>query len=97
MTDAELDALLAAPLPECDAGHFSVALMEAVAHDAARPARILSWVMAGVLAVVVAAACAFGAMAASRNALADDAFTIPSVLTLLTLILSWSVARSARA
>ncbi len=94
MTDAELDALLHAPLPERDAGAFSVALMEAVASRRARPARILSWIMVGVLSVVVAAAAVWGAMAAGRFA---DPVALPAALVLLTLLLSFSVLRSARA
>ena len=93
MTDAELDVLLHAPLPERDAGAFSVALMEAIARDRARPARIASWIMVGVLAVVVALAGVWGAIA-SRTM--SDPFAVPAGLALLTLLLSYSVLRSAR-
>ncbi len=94
MTDAGLDALLHETLPECDAGEFSVALMEAIASERARPARILSWIMAAVLTVIVAAACVWGALAADRFA---NPIAMPAALLLLTLALSFSVLRSARA
>ncbi|MEJ1969626.1 MAG: hypothetical protein WDN03_13480 [Rhizomicrobium sp.] len=94
MTDTDLDALLAAPLPERDAGAFSVLLLERIAHDQARPARILSWVTVGILAVVIAAAAVFGAGA--RTAFDAGVMTVPAILTLLTLVLSYAVARSAR-
>jgi hypothetical protein len=94
MNDAELDALLAAPLPEHDAADFSVTLMEAVARHQARPARILSWLMAGVLTLVIAAAALFGA--AHAAAFGSQPFALPAVLLFLTLVLSYAVLRSAR-
>ncbi len=94
MTDAELDALLGEPLPERDAGAFSVALMEAVARDRARPARIASWIMVGLLAAVIAAAGVWGALASPHL---SSALAVPAALMLLTFLLSYSVLRSARA
>jgi O-antigen/teichoic acid export membrane protein len=96
MTEQELDALLSSALPERDAAEFSVALMERIAHHQARPARILSWLMIGVLVIVIAAACAFGAAAAGRAHLGMPVLAIPCALTLLTLILSFAVTQSAR-
>lgn len=93
MTDAELDALLGAPLPERDTTEFSVALMEAVARDRSRLARILSWIMVGVLAALIAAAGVWGAMA-SRGM--SNPLAFPAALMLLTLVLSYSVLHSAR-
>ena len=94
MNDAELDALLAAPLPERDAGAFSVTLMEAVARDQARPARILSWIMIAILTLVIAAAATLGA--AHAAAFGSQPFVIPAALLFLTLVLSYAVLRSAR-
>ena len=94
MNDTELDALLSAPLPEPDAGAFSVMLMERVVREKARPARILAWIMSGALAVVIAAACLFGASVIGRSGTAP--FAIPAILTALTLILSFSVIQSVR-
>ena len=96
MTEQELDALLSSPLPERDAAEFSVALMERVAHHEARPARILSWIMVGVLLILIAAACAFGAIVSGHAASGMPAIVIPCVLTLLTLLLSYAVMQSAR-
>ncbi|HXC56416.1 MAG TPA: hypothetical protein VNU97_14055 [Rhizomicrobium sp.] len=96
MNDSELDTLLCQPLPERDAGEFSVALMEAVARHQARPARILSWLMVAVLFVVVAAASVFGALAASHGAFGPQSLVVPAALTLLTLLLSFAVLQSAR-
>jgi len=96
MNDAELDAMLAAPLPERDAAVFSVTLMEAVARHQARPARILSWIMIGILTLVIAAAAVLGAMAMAHAALGIQTFVLPSVLLFLTLILSYAVLQSAR-
>ena len=93
MTDAELDALLGEPLPDHDAGAFSVALMEAIARDRARPARIASWIMVGLLAAVIAAAGVWGALAAPHF---SNAMAVPGALMLLTFLLSYSVLRSAR-
>jgi len=93
MNDAELDAMLSQPLPERDAGDFSVALMEAIARDRARPARILSWIMVGMLAAIIAAAGVLGAMASQRF---SNPVAVPATLLLLTLVLSYSVLRSAR-
>lgn len=94
MNDSELDALLNEPLPERDAGVFSVALMERIAHDAARPARIAAWAMAALLTVIVAAAVAALGMVAGPGGM--QTLTIPSILVLLTLTLSWTVLRSVR-
>jgi hypothetical protein len=96
MTDDDLDAMLATPLPERDAGEFSVALMEAIARRQARPARILAWIATGALAIVTAAACLFGAGLASRDADLSNALGVPAILIILTLILSFSVMQSAR-
>ncbi|MBL6852489.1 MAG: hypothetical protein ISS15_13690 [Alphaproteobacteria bacterium] len=94
MNDTDLDALLSTPLPERDAGEFTVLLMEKIAHDQARPARILSWITVGLLTVIVAAACLYGAQ--MMNHAASFNFAIPSLLTLLTLALSVAVMQSAR-
>jgi hypothetical protein len=96
MNAQELDALLFTPLPERDAAEFSVTLMERIAHHEARPARILSWVMVGVLVVLIAAACSFGAIAAGRTSLGVPVIGIACVLTFLTLLLSYAVMQSAR-
>lgn len=96
MTDHDLDALLAAPLPERDAGAFSVQLMERIAHDAARPARILSWITVGLLFLAVAAACIYGAGLMSHAGAGTSPLAIPALLTLLTLVLSYAVMQSAR-
>ncbi len=94
MNDTDLDALLSTPLPERDAGEFSVLLMEKIAHDNARPARILSWITVGMLTVIVAAAALYGAqMMGHMN---GAIFVIPSLLTVLTLVLSFAVTQSAR-
>jgi hypothetical protein len=95
MTDEDLDALLAAPLPELETTAFSVALVEAIAQRQARPARILSWIMVGLLFATIAAAGVFGGMIAHRSAVADP-MAVPAALALLTLLLSYSVLRSAR-
>lgn len=94
MNDNELDALLSQPLPEREAGAFSVALMERIAHHQARPARIAAWIMAGVLTIVIAAAVVLLARFAGQAPFGP--FTIPSVLVLLTLLLSFAVLRSVR-
>ena len=94
MNDTELDTLLSTPLPERDAADFSVALMEHIAYDAARPARIASWIMVGVLFVIVTAACLFGASLAG-SAIADP-LLIPTILIGLTLLLSYAVFQSAK-
>jgi hypothetical protein len=94
MNDTDLDALLSTPLPEQDAGAFTVLLMEKIAHDQARPARILSWITVGILTVIVAAATIYGAKAMGNAASFN--FTIPAVLTLLTLALSFAAMQSAR-
>ena len=97
MNDTDLDALLSTPLPERDAGEFSVLLMEKIAHDNARAARILSWITVGILTVIVAAAGLYGAQAMSHaTSFAAGPFAIPSLLTLLTLVLSFAVMQSAR-
>ena len=93
MNDSELDALLSSPLPEADAGAFSVALMEAIARRRSRPARILAWIMVGLLTVIVALAGVWGAMAAPSLA---DPFAVPATLMVFVLLLSLSVLRSAR-
>ncbi len=94
MNDHDLDALLSEPLPERDAGAFSVALMERIAHDTARPARIAAWIMAGVLTLVIAAAALVLAPLAGR--VGGPAAAIPAALALLTLLLSFAVLRSVR-
>jgi len=94
MNDTDLDALLSAPLPERDAGAFTVLLMEKIAHDQARPARILSWITVGILTLIVAAATIYGAQAMGHAA--SFSFAIPALLTLLTLALSYAVMQSAR-
>jgi hypothetical protein len=96
VNDTELDALLSEPLPELDAGAFSVLLMERIARDQSRPAQILSWLTAGVLAIVVTAACLFGAFIANRDPLSTAALAVPAALTVLALILSYAVMQSAR-
>ena len=95
MNDTDLDVLLSTPLPERDAGGFSVLLMEKIARDQARPARILSWITVGILTVIVAAAGLYGGQMMSHAA-ALGSFAIPSLLTLLTLVLSFAVMQSAR-
>ena len=94
MNDDDLDALLCTPLPEQDAGAFTVLLMEKIARDQARPARILSWITVGILTVIVAAATIYGGQAMAHAASFN--FAIPSLLTLLTLALSFAVTQSAR-
>ena len=96
MNDHDLDALLAEPLPERDAGAFSVALMERIAHDQARPARIAAWIMAGVLTVVVAAAVLLLAQYSGRASANVSPAAIPGALLLLSLLLSFAVLRSVR-
>jgi hypothetical protein len=96
MNDSELDVLLGTPLPERDAGEFSVALMEAVARHQARPARILAWIMIGVLTCVIAAAMVYGALVAGHASLSAQPFAIPAVLVFLALLLSYAVMQSAR-
>ena len=95
MNDTDLDALLSTPLPERDAGEFTVLLMEKIAHDQARPARILSGITVGILTVIVAAAAIYGAQM-MKHSLATGSFAIPSLLILLTLALSFIVMQSAR-
>jgi len=94
MTDDELDHLLSAPLPEQDAGAFSVAVMERIAQAEARPARILLWSSVAVFSLVIALACAYGAMVAGQGTAPT---LIPAVLAALTLLLSFTVMRSAQA
>ena len=94
MNDTDLDALLCTPLPDRDAGAFSVLLMERIARDQARPMRILSWISVGLLAVIVAAACVGAAMLA--GALHTTPLAIPALLTLLSLVVSFAVMQSAR-
>ena len=96
MTDQDLDTLLNRPLPEMDAAEFSVLLMEKIARDQARPARILAWVTTALLALVIGAACLFGAAFAGRAFGGAQAMLVPSVLSLLTLVLSFAVLRSAQ-
>jgi hypothetical protein len=96
MNDTELDALLSAPLPERDAGEFSVRLMERITRDRARPARILSWITVGMLFVAIAAASLFGASLIGRGAMGSAVFAIPAALSVLTLLLSYTVLQSAR-
>jgi hypothetical protein len=97
MNDMELDALLNAPLPERDAGEFSVLLMERVTQHEARPARILSWISAGVMVAVFAAACLFGASAIGHVDPHMNDVLIPGTLILLSLLLSYVVSEAARA
>lgn len=96
MTEQELDALLSQALPERDGGEFSVVLMERIAQAQARPARILSWISVGILGVVVAAACVFGASAAGHGVFSPQSLALPCVLTLLTLLLSFAVLQSVQ-
>ncbi len=96
MNDTELDALLVAPLPERDAGEFSVTLMERIARRQARPARILSWLTVVILTLVTAAAAVYGAMVASHGALGLRTVVVPAMLMVLTLLLSYTVMQSAR-
>lgn len=96
MNDQELDALLAQPLPERDAGEFSVALMERIAEHEARPARIFAWVTSALMLVVIAAACVFGASAIRHVDTAAQNLAIPTTLMFLTMILSYTVLRSVR-
>ncbi|HEY4943870.1 MAG TPA: hypothetical protein VII56_20745 [Rhizomicrobium sp.] len=96
MNDAQLDELLSAPLPERDAGEFSVTLMEAIARAQSRPARVFSWITIGVLTAVIAAAAVYGAAVASHAALGTQPLLVPVLLTLLTLLLSYVVFQAAR-
>jgi hypothetical protein len=96
MNDMELDALLNAPLPERDAGEFSVLLMERITQYEARPARILSWISAGVMLAVIAAACVFGASAVGQVDPHANNMLIPGSLILLSLLLSYVVMQSVR-
>jgi hypothetical protein len=96
MNDSDLDALLSTPLPERDAGEFSVTLMEAIARRQARPARILAWIMIGALTCVIAAAMVYGALHAGHATLTAQPFVVPAVLMFLALLLSWAVMQSAR-
>ena len=96
MNDQELDALLAQPLPERDAGEFSVALMERIAEHEARPARIFAWATSALMLVVIAAACVFGAGAIGHVQLGTQSLAIPAALMFLTMILSYTVLRSVR-
>src|SRR5689334_99745 len=97
MNDTDLDALLSTPLPERDAGEFTVLLMEKIAHDQARPARILSWITVGILTVIITAAALYGVQVMSHaTTFAAAPLAIPSLLTLLTLALSFAVMQSAR-
>jgi crotonobetainyl-CoA:carnitine CoA-transferase CaiB-like acyl-CoA transferase len=96
MTDAELDALLAAPLPDLDTTAFSVGLMEAIAREEARPARILAWITAGLLGVVMVVAAMFGAAATSHGVTVPLPLAFPIALAGLALVLSYSVFQTAR-
>lgn len=95
MTDEDLDALLAAPLPDLDTTAFSVALMESIVQRQARPARVLAWFTAGLLTVLFAMGCLFAAAASGRGWVSDP-YAIPVVLLLLSAGLSLSVLQSAR-
>ena len=55
MNDDDLDALLGAPLPEPALGLFTVEMMERIAQEQARPARIFAWIMVGILFVIALA------------------------------------------
>jgi ABC-type Na+ efflux pump permease subunit len=96
MNDQDLDTLLSRPLPDLDAGTFSVLLMEKISRDQARPARILAWCTTGLLTLVIAAACLFGASIAARTFAGMQSMIIPATLSLLTLVLSLAVLRSAQ-
>ncbi|HWD27168.1 MAG TPA: hypothetical protein VG387_08385 [Rhizomicrobium sp.] len=95
MKDDALDALLAAPLPEPALGLFTAELMERIAQEQARPARIFAWIMVGILFVIVAAACVFGALVTTR--IGGDRITLALALTALTLVLSGAVFQVSRA
>ena len=96
MNDSDFDALLSQPLPDLDITPFSVALMEAIVRDRARPARVLAWIMVGVLTLIVVVAGAFGAWAMSRGFGSLSPTALPLALTALTLVLSVSVVQAAR-
>jgi hypothetical protein len=96
MNDADLDRLLSEPLPERDAADFSVALMESITQHEARPARILSWISAGVMLVVIVAACLFGASSFGQGDLGAHSLAIPAMLTFLACLLSYVVLQSVR-
>ena len=96
MNDMELDALLNAPLPERDAGAFSVQLMERVTHYEARGARMLSWISAGVMLALFVAACVFGASAVGKIDPHANNMLIPAALILFSLLLSYVVMQSVR-
>ena len=96
MNDMELDTLLNAPLPERDAGEFSVLLMERITQHEARPARILSWISAGVMLVVFVAACVYGASVVGKVDPHSHNMLIPAALILLSLLLSHVVMQSVR-
>ena len=94
MNDADLDAMLSSPLPERDAGDFSVTMMENITRHQARGARILSWIMASILVLVIAAAGVFGAMTSA--AFGAQPFVVPAVLMFLALLLSYTVMQTMR-
>ena len=96
MNNNELDTLLAQPLPERDAGAFSVALMERIAHHQARPARIAAWIMAGLLTIVITAAMVLLAQFTGRAQGALPIAALPGLLLLLSLLLSFAVMTAAR-
>ena len=95
ITDDTIDALLAEPLPEPALGLFSVELMERIAAEQARPARIFAWIMVGVLFAIVAAACVFGAVVTTR--IGGDPIALAVSLAALTLLLSGAVFQASRA
>lgn len=95
MNDSELDTLLATPLPDADAGAFSVEMMERIAEHEARPARIAAWIMAGLFTLLTALALLFLAPLVSAGTF--GMITLPAILVALTLVLSFTVLRSARA
>lgn len=95
MNDSDLDVLLAAPLPERDVGAFSVALMERIAREEARPARLAAWAMAALLTVVVAAALVLLGLAAGNSPFGGP-LLLPGVMVALMLMLSFAVMRSVR-
>ena len=96
MNNSELDTLLSMPLPERDAGEFSVAMLECIARHEGRPARILARITTGVLLVVIVAACTFGASVAQRGSFAAPTMTVPVALAFLMLLLSFGVLQSTR-
>ena len=65
--------------------------MESITQHEARPARILSWISAGVMLVVIVAACLFGASSFGQGDLGAHSLAIPAMLTFLACLLSYVV------